>query len=233
MVKLFQEVSRRHNLWTTFSDFLELSSISISNCVDMRNYSRREQRYFEIIKKYTKDELKIFPKLLIELTKALENDVTDVLGELFMELELGNSWKGQFFTPYHVCLATVHVSFDEKNIKRVINEKGFVSLNEPAVGGGAMIIAFAQVMKEKGYNPQQQLKVICNDLDIKSVFMTYIQLSLLGIPAVVYHMNTLTLECYDEWKTPFWILGGWDYKKEKEPVNFELIEEDDGQIRLV
>ena len=69
-----------------------------------------------------------------------------------------------------------------------------------------MPIAFAEVMKEKGYNPQKQLLVIAQDLDIKAVHMAYIQLSLLGLQAKVYHMNTLTLETYSEWKTPFWIL---------------------------
>ena len=73
-----------------------------------------------------------------------------------------------------------------------------------------MIIAFAEVMRKHGYNPQEDLKVICNDLDIKSVYMTYIQLSLLGIPAAVLHMNTLTLEHWDTFKTPFWKLKGWD-----------------------
>ncbi len=38
------------------------------------------------------------------VVEALErNPEQDFLGELYMELELGNHWKGQFFTPYCVC----------------------------------------------------------------------------------------------------------------------------------
>ncbi len=33
--------------------------------------------------------------------------------------------------------------------------------------------------------------------------MTYIQLSLYGIPAVVIHGNTLTQEAWSEWFTPY------------------------------
>ena len=69
-----------------------------------------------------------------------------------------------------------------------------------------MVIAFAEAMKSLGFNPQKQLIVTCNDLDIKSVYMTYIQLSLLGIPAIVEHMNTLSLEKYSTWKTPGYYL---------------------------
>lgn len=36
--------------------------------------------------------------------------MSDVLGEVYMELELGNKWKGQFFTPYHVSQAMASVT---------------------------------------------------------------------------------------------------------------------------
>lgn len=46
--------------------------------------------------------------------------------------------------------------------------------------------------------------------------------SLLGIPAVVVHGNTLTQEEYSRWYTPFHILHGWNSrlaaKHEKESV---------------
>lgn len=39
--------------------------------------------------------------------------------------------------------------------------------------------------------------------------MTYLQLSLLHIPAVVVHGNALSLEEWGHWYTPAHILGGW------------------------
>ena len=60
-----------------------------------------------------------------------------------------------------------------------------------------MVIAAAKVLKDRGINYQRRLDVVAQDLDWKTVYMCYIQLSLLGIRAVVYQGNTLT-EPYQE-----------------------------------
>lgn len=60
----------------------------------------------------------------------------------------------------------------------------------------------------------------CCDIDIKCVYMAYIQLSLYGIPAVVVHGNSLTVEEWSKWYTPIYLLDGWPLR-EKE-TNFEL-----------
>jgi type I restriction-modification system DNA methylase subunit len=227
MIKYFMELSSRHNLWTVYSDFLEVAAISIRNSVDFSCKDKSEENYKKIMGNYNDKEKAIFPKIFGELSKALETP-GDYLGQVFMELELGNKWKGQFFTPYHLCLLTAKLSLE--NIEEKIKERGYIELNEPSCGGGALIIAVAQVIKEKGFNPQRQLRVTAQDLDMKSVYMAYIQLSLLGIPAQVCHANTLSLEVFDIWETPFYVLGGWKYKKHKESIKLKQV--DDGQLKL-
>jgi len=231
MVKLFEKLSYRHNTWTVFSDFLEMAALSLNNSVNLVGWQKREDRYLSIISKYSKDEATLFPQIFGELTMALEVP-GDYLGEVFMELELGNKWKGQFFTPYHLCLLMAQLTLD-KDISTNIQVKEFITLNEPACGGGAMIIAFIQIMKDRGFNPQKQLKVTAQDLDIKSVYMTYIQLSLLGIPAQVVHANTLSLEVFEVWETPFYKIGRWQFKKQKETKAIELGQEESGQFKLI
>lgn len=234
MVKMFNDLSYRHQLWEVFSDFLQMVALAISNSCDFKNWNRREEEYKQIINKYTKDEQMIFPKLYGELVMTMEEEgFNDILGEIFMELELGNKWKGQFFTPYNLCKLTARVALG--NIDKIMENQKYISLNEPCSGGGAMIIAVAEIMKAKGYNPQQQLKVICQDLDIKAVYMTYIQLSLYGIPATVCHANTLSLEVFDVFYTPFWILGGWNCRKneKKQEYKIKLTEEENGQLRMI
>jgi Type I restriction-modification system methyltransferase subunit len=233
IIKMFEKLAYRHSLWEVYSDFLEMAALAISNSVDLIHYGAREKRYLEIIKKYNKEEAEIFPKLLGELVQALTEKTSDVLGEIFMELELGNKWKGQFFTPYNLCLASAKLMIG--NLDKVIEEKGYVSLNEPCSGGGAMVIAFAEAMREQGYNPQKQLMAICQDLDSKAVHMSYIQLSLLGIPATVCHANTLSLEVFDTWKTPFWVLGFWDHKnlRPKPKPQYEFEVEESGQLKII
>lgn len=205
MIKKFQKLQGKRDLWTVYNDFLMFAAICISNSVDIVNRTQREKQFLEVEKRYTKEEMQIFGELLGALTVAL-NKPGDVLGELLMELDLGSKLNGQFFTPYHLCELTAQLAIDKDKLTNEINEKGYTTLNEPSVGGGAMVIAFAEAMKELGFNPQKELIVTCNDLDIKSVYMTYIQLSLLGIPAIVEHMNTLSLEKYSTWKTPGYYL---------------------------
>jgi hypothetical protein len=42
--------------------------------------------------------------------------------------------------------------------------------------------------------------------------MTYLQLSLLHVPAIVVHGNSLSLEEFGHWYTPAHILDGWNWK---------------------
>jgi len=75
-----------------------------------------------------------------------------------------------------------------------------------------MVIALALELQERGVNYQQQLHVTAVDVDAKCVHMTYLQLSLLHIPAVVVHGNSLSLEEFGRWYTPAHIMNGWNYK---------------------
>jgi len=43
--------------------------------------------------------------------------------------------------------------------------------------------------------------------------MCCLQLSLLHIPAVIIHGNTLLLQTWSHWYTPAYILGGWAWKQ--------------------
>jgi type I restriction-modification system DNA methylase subunit len=234
IIKLIEQASYRHSAWQVFSDFVELSALSISNSVDKRYYKERETIYLEVIKKYDRKEGELFPKMFGELILALEIEMTDILGEIFMEMELGSKWKGQFFTPMSVCRATAKLSLG--NIGELIEQKGFVTVSEPACGGGALVIAFAEALRDRKLNYQQTMVVEAVDLDIKAVHMSYLQLSLLGIPAKVFHGNTLSMEMYSEWRTPTYILGGWWYKKQKEQKpkasTVELQLEENGQYSM-
>ena len=44
-----------------------------------------------------------------------------------------------------------------------------------------MIIAAAEILRKRGLNHQRCMEVVAQDLDWKGVYMTYLQLSLLGI----------------------------------------------------
>lgn len=52
------------------------------------------------------------------------------------------------------------------------------------------------------------------DIDIRCAMMTYIQLSYLGIPAVVIHGDTLSAKEFTRFYTPVYILNNWIWREQ-------------------
>lgn len=192
-----------------------MGAIAVSNSVDRRQAADREARYMSIVGKYSKDEQNKIAELLGMLVMELERDPRDVLGETFHELELHNTYKGQFFTPYPLCQMMARMTVDG-DTKEKIERRGFIQAAEPACGSGAMVLALADALKSDGINYQQHLHVTATDLDIRCVHMAYLQMSLMHIPAVVVHGNTLSLEEFGHWYTPAHFMGLWDWKLKRE-----------------
>lgn len=211
LAKQITALSHRHSTWQVFGDFLEFSALAISNAVDLRQREKREARYMHAIGRYEREELGAFPAMLAEVVTQLEAKPRDVLGALFGELELANKWVGQFFTPQDVADMMARMVFTE-GVAPLIAEHGYIRVMEPAVGGGAMVIAACNALKEAGYNYQRQMHVTAVDVDERAVHMAYIQLALLHVPAVIVHGNSLTLEEHAHWYTPAHILDGWGWR---------------------
>lgn len=211
---MLRHLGQKYSTWNVFEDFLAMSAISFSNAVDWVHREKREAEYMEIVGRYQKAELDLFPQMLACLVNELElhaEEPVDVLGAIFHELELHNKYKGQFFTPQHICDFMGMITLQENDPD--ISKKGYISLSEPCCGGGAMILGFASAMKKNGYDFNRQLVVSATDVDLKCVFMTYIQLSLYGIPAVVIHGDSLLLKEWSRWYTPVYMLEGWIWRQ--------------------
>ena len=206
-IKLFNKLTRQHNPYTVFADFVKLSSIALHNGA---HYSEElESEYMQIINSYDKKHIDIFPKLLGCCVEALEV-MNDFLGDIFMELEIGNKKAGQFFTPYH--LSKMMATMLHAENAKLLDTKPFMNLSEPACGAGGMVIAYADAMLDAGHNPQRQLYAQCIDVDSTAAMMCYLQLSLLGIPAEIVTGNALTLSTHRVMRTPMYYLHGWQYK---------------------
>jgi len=215
LIRLIREFRHSHNPQKVFSDFVELSALAISNSVDQPQFDVREKRYLDIVKGYKREEVERFSHMLGALVETLARrlaigDLTDVLGETFMMMELGNDRAGQFFTPYEISklMASLTMMGDNPEIQK----NGFIRLQEPACGAAGMVIAAAEALAANGHNFQETLHATGIDIDERCVHMAYLQLSLLGIPAIVVHGNALTMEIWGTWRTPIHVLGGWDAK---------------------
>ncbi len=260
MIDKLKHLGANHSIWNVFEDWLRISAISISNTVDWGNQTVREKDYLETIKKYTPKEQELLADLFKELIHSLENELTrngptDLLARVFRGLELHNKYHGQFFTPFHVCEFMGHISLGDggeagNRVGEALSEKGYISVCEPCVGSGGMVLGLANAMHSQKMNYCEQMVAYCCDIDIKCVHMAYLQLSLYGIPAVITHGNSLTLETWSTWYTPAYMLGLWPIKeraptiehmseitKEKTPIaapkeEITLVESKNGQLSL-
>ena len=76
-----------------------------------------------------------------------------------------------------------------------------------------MLIAALEVLKSLGVNYARNCFMEANDVDIRCVHMTYLQLALAGVPAIVRHQNTLTRECWSVWYTPAYLFQYLRFRK--------------------
>ena len=169
LAKILREVAERYTLWQVFSDFLAMAALSISNSMDKRRFDQREAEYMQIVGRYSKAEANLIAHGLAHVVMGLEEGPQDFLGSLFMSLELGNAWAGQFFTPYEVSLMMAKMQLAGDEPKRIISNRGFITVNDPCTGGGAMLIAAAHALLDEGLNPFQHMHATAQDIDIKAV----------------------------------------------------------------
>jgi type I restriction-modification system DNA methylase subunit len=145
-----------------------------------------------------------------DLTTAFEADpFHDYLGESYMELfgecKGKKNTLGQCFTPIEVCECCAEMALVIERLKEEIQER-VVTIADEAVGGGAMLIAACKVLHNHGINYQKRVRFYAADLDPACVYMCYVQLSLLGCRAYVKRQNTITMQVFDEFKTPMEML---------------------------
>ena len=204
-----QKLSYSRSPHRTFSDWLEIAAISMHQLPYHSGELERdaaceqlERTYLERIKPYSKDELNIFAGLLALTISALGNGkgYSDFLGEIAGEAELLNKGSGQFFTPYHLCRAIAQMTLGD--VYQAVKEKGIVTVCEPAVGSGSLVIASAEEVDMQGIDPRAHMQFDCTDISRDAFNMAYIQLSALGLQAVVRHGNTLSMEYWEHRPTP-------------------------------
>ena len=164
---------------------------SISNATDLVHKDQREKEYLKIASGYSKAEVDVISALFAVIITALESEPNqDFLGLMYMQLNLGNQHTGQFFTPYHVSAMMAEINIVDAKLR--LEQQNYISVVDPCVGGGAMLIAFANACKYANINYQNSVLFVGQDIDHTAGLMAYIQLSLLGCPGYVVIGNSLT-----------------------------------------
>lgn len=221
-LRVFNQLTNRHRSWDVWRDFIVMYACALSNPMDKQHYDDREVLYLRTIKKYNKQEQPLFSELAAHTVMALEdNPEQDFLGSIYMSLNLGNQHNGQFFTPYHICELMAEVTMQDSVLK--IEKEGYITINDPCCGAGATLIAGVHAAKKRlekaGYNYQNHILVVAQDIDMTVALMCYIQLSLLGVAGCVKVGNSLTdpITVNDSkenyWYTPMYFFPTWSMRR--------------------
>jgi len=202
-----------------FHSFIETFAIRLNFAAEKNMIEVRSKRFNEIMEQHTSEDHAVFTKLgnlLIEAFKEeAKNGPTDVLSEIYHMSKLADKTLGESYTSPDVSalLADVAVEPVKKNMFKHIESKGYVSVYDSACGAGSTLLEFAKYMYENNLNYTKQLYAEGWDIDLMSICMAYIQLTMYGIPAKLYHKNTITLEEFSVWRTLTYIRGGVKIKK--------------------
>lgn len=179
----------RYDTARLYSDWLE-----ILICLFARQ--TMEDRYFEVIKGYEKNDLEIFKRMTAEMFAVIhprlseyteENPVWyDFFGDYYQVLAGMSKQQalGQFFTPPTVVDFMVQINAPDGSGKLI---------NDPACGSGRFLIA------SHCYNPRNYH--FGSDIDYICCQMTALNMAFHGCKGEVVHKNALDPECfYRGWK---------------------------------
>lgn len=222
---IFNSLCGTRSGWQVWTDLITAMAIALSNVLEKNpdKKAERENEFNSCIKHLGGTE-KPSELFAIIVTALEENPEQDFLGGLFMKLQLGSHWHGQFFTPYNVCELMSRINLD--HIKETVGRNGYVTVNDCACGAGATLIAAANVMRENKVNYQNCALFVAQDVDRIAGLMCYIQLSLLGCAGYVVIANSLTSPTVgvdvlfpheqkgqEFWYTPMYHRDIWHYRR--------------------
>lgn len=213
---IFDSMVYDRSYYEIVSDFFEMSAIAIRNAVDLRPCREMyEERYLQTAKHYKPEQLQKFSQALAILQKEISSAVdgnaafADWAGEIYMESKTSNSNLGQFFTPYYVSKVIALCGLDISHISAKIaaDPDTVITIGEPTCGAGGLIVAAIEELSRQNINYAWNVFVDCGDIDARCVHMTYLTLSLLGVPAVVRRGDALLLDYKEDWLTPAYIFA--------------------------
>lgn len=205
-IHVFKDTGRHLGRWEVFSDFLSLAASEL----DMARIRAPEsiEHCRKICARYEASDIAKMQEMFCMMVCALEAKFHDFLGAIFMVLELGDNFRGQYFTPYPVQSLMARMLMP--GVRDTIRREGIATVSDPACGAAGMLIAYAECLLEADINPSMHMFGSCIDIDPVAADMAFIQLSVLGIAAEVVTGNTLTMQIRRVRYTPVYYLNEFE-----------------------
>ena len=143
--------------------------------------------------KWDNDQQAVFLDLMQFTDTHVSGFQGDLLGVVAAEVGALSAASGQFFTPWELCLLMAMMTLAGPKSRDVV-ERGWVGMQEPACGSGAIVLAKAKAERDAGLDIGTQFFAECTDISERAFKMCYIQLCCNGIPAIVKLGDALTNE---------------------------------------
>ncbi len=195
LLKTLDEASDRSGVsrGQSFADFLHMAVCSLSG-------QRMEDQYLDVVNSHSRGEkgrrgCDLLARLFGQLVEAMEQTGGDVLGDLFQGA-ITHGENGQFLTPETVCELMARMTMDDGN------ETGEVECRrvmDTCCGSGRLLLAAAKL--------QPNWRFIGQDIDLRCVRMTAINLALRNLYGYVIWGNTLADERRLVYRTGFDMTG--------------------------
>lgn len=203
-IKMLESGSRSFGVYERFRHFCEMAycACAKTTATSQEKADALEERYMKIVETYpNKADVNIYGEMMgLACMRVMEGGI-DFLGTVASQLELLDARQGQFFTPYPVCRMMAKMLL-QGQVAQDIERDGYFTLNEPAAGAGAIVLAAADELQEMGYNPVVNMLVTAMDISQIAYYMCYLQLTWRGVAAQVFRGNTLSMEVFESAWTP-------------------------------
>lgn len=191
IIKCLEAILHRgYSSFTIFNDWLDLMLYALQ---------RDDTPYLEIVRKYKnnqpqgKREIDYFSEAFSLLMLEMQKTNDDILGQVYMQWNQSNKYRGQFFTPKHVA----------SMMAQCLNPHGRIL--DPCCGSGIMLVEAIKTMN----NETLDSSLFCGqDIDLTCVKMCALNLLFFNVNGYVVWGDSLLMECNKVYQIARSPLGG-------------------------
>ncbi len=189
-----------------FGILMELATISLSNLVRTDQFDEREKCYHKLIETVDYEAATAaFREIITWFNEQAEP--RDLLGPLHSYLGLDNSGSGQFFTPRHIAdFMSLCLMPSKESVEATIADNGYISIQDPTVGAGGMLVAAAKVLNSYGIDYTRNALFYGTELMQTTAHTCFVQCALYNMPAIITYGDSLKMKDYDRFIT----VQGWE-----------------------
>lgn len=201
LIKLLDQLARRHSYSTAYGDFLRYMRLMLTNPTP-------HDQIHTLASRYTIEDHQIINDMVRAAIIEHDQQVTrngwaDVFGDLYMEItgKHKSSAMGQFFTPTEVCELVSKLTPPDPEVMA----KPVFSVQDPAAGSGRTLLAFhalymvPQIEARQRTNSSVYYSAI--DLDPMCADMCAINMAMHGICGEVLWADALLIDkIYGVWR---------------------------------